>query len=62
MGGLVCEIAGHIPLPGEVMEDGPLRLEVMHRPTGRWNGCEWRWPVRGKRSEKEIRVREPEAE
>jgi putative hemolysin len=22
-------MAGHIPLPGEVVEDGPLRLEVM---------------------------------
>ena len=29
MGGLVSEMAGHIPLPGEVVEDGPLRLEVM---------------------------------
>jgi putative hemolysin len=29
VGGLVSEIAGHIPLPGEVMEDGPLRLEVI---------------------------------
>ena len=29
MGGLVSEIAGHIPLPGEVVEDGPLRLEVL---------------------------------
>jgi len=26
---LVSEIAGHIPLPGEVIEDGPLRLEVI---------------------------------
>jgi CBS domain containing-hemolysin-like protein len=29
VGGLVSEIAGHIPMPGEVVEDGPLRLEVM---------------------------------
>jgi CBS domain containing-hemolysin-like protein len=29
VGGLVSEIAGHIPLPGEVIEDGPLRLEVI---------------------------------
>jgi CBS domain containing-hemolysin-like protein len=29
LGGLVSEIAGHIPLPGEVVEDGPLRLEVI---------------------------------
>jgi CBS domain containing-hemolysin-like protein len=29
IGGLVSEIAGHIPLPGEVVEDGPLRLEVI---------------------------------
>ncbi len=29
VGGLVSEIAGHIPLPGEVVEDGPLRLEVI---------------------------------
>jgi CBS domain containing-hemolysin-like protein len=29
VGGLVSEIAGHIPLPGEVVEDGPLRLEVV---------------------------------
>ena len=29
VGGLVSEIAGYIPLPGEVVEDGPLRLEVM---------------------------------
>ncbi len=29
VGGLVSEIAGHIPLPGEVVEDGPLRLEVL---------------------------------
>ena len=27
--GLVSEIAGHIPLAGEVVEDGPLRLEVI---------------------------------
>jgi putative hemolysin len=26
---LVSEMAGHIPLPGEVVEDGPLRLEVI---------------------------------
>lgn len=29
VGGLVSEIAGHIPLPGEVVEDGPLRMEVV---------------------------------
>ncbi|MFC6647378.1 hemolysin family protein [Granulicella cerasi] len=29
VGGLVSEMAGHIPLPGEVVEDGPLRIEVM---------------------------------
>ena len=29
VGGLVSEMAGHIPLPGEVVEDGPLRLEVI---------------------------------
>ncbi len=29
IGGLVSEIAGHIPLPGEVVEDDPLRLEVI---------------------------------
>ncbi len=29
VGGLVSEIAGHIPLAGEVVEDGPLRLEVI---------------------------------
>ena len=29
MGGLVSEMAGHIPLPGEVVDDGPLRLEVI---------------------------------
>ena len=29
VGGLVSEIAGHIPFPGEVVEDGPLRLEVL---------------------------------
>lgn len=29
VGGLVSEIAGHIPLPGEVVEDGPLRMEVI---------------------------------
>jgi putative hemolysin len=29
VGGLVSEIAGHIPLPGEVVEDGALRLEVI---------------------------------
>ncbi len=29
VGGLVSEIAGHIPLPGEIVEDGPLRLEVL---------------------------------
>jgi len=34
VGGLVSEIAGHIPLAGEVVEDGPLRLEVI-ASTGR---------------------------
>jgi CBS domain containing-hemolysin-like protein len=29
MGGLVSEIAGHIPLPGEVIEEDGLRLEVL---------------------------------
>jgi CBS domain containing-hemolysin-like protein len=29
IGGLVSEIAGHIPLPGEVVEQGPLRIEVL---------------------------------
>jgi CBS domain containing-hemolysin-like protein len=29
VGGLVSEIAGHIPLPGEVVKDGPLRMEVL---------------------------------
>jgi putative hemolysin len=29
VGGLVSEMAGHIPLPGEVVEDGALRLEVL---------------------------------
>ena len=29
VGGLVSEMTGHIPLPGEVVEDGPLRLEVV---------------------------------
>jgi CBS domain containing-hemolysin-like protein len=29
IGGLVSEMAGHIPLPGEVVEDGPLRIEVI---------------------------------
>jgi len=29
VGGLVSEIAGHIPLPGEVVEDDALRLEVI---------------------------------
>ena len=29
MGGLVSEIAGHIPLPGEVVEDEGLRMEVL---------------------------------
>ncbi len=29
VGGLVSELAGHIPLPGEVVESGGLRLEVM---------------------------------
>jgi CBS domain containing-hemolysin-like protein len=29
IGGLVTEIAGHIPLPGEVVEDGELRFEIL---------------------------------
>jgi hypothetical protein len=29
LGGLVSEIAGHIPLPGEVIEEEGLRLEVL---------------------------------
>jgi CBS domain containing-hemolysin-like protein len=29
LGGLVSEIAGHIPLPGEVVEEEGLRLEVL---------------------------------
>jgi CBS domain containing-hemolysin-like protein len=29
VGGLVTEIAGHIPLPGEVVQDGDLRFEVL---------------------------------
>ena len=29
LGGLVSEIAGHIPLPGEVVEEGGLRFEVL---------------------------------
>jgi len=29
VGGLVSEIAGHIPLPGEVVKEGPLRMEVL---------------------------------
>ncbi len=29
LGGLVSEIAGHIPPPGEIVEDGGLRLEVL---------------------------------
>jgi putative hemolysin len=29
VGGLVSEMAGHIPLPGEVVEETPLRLEVI---------------------------------
>lgn len=29
VGGMVSELAGHIPLPGEVVEDGPLRFEVL---------------------------------
>jgi putative hemolysin len=29
VGGLVSEMAGHIPLPGEVVEDAALRLEVI---------------------------------
>ena len=37
LGGLVSEIAGHIPLPGEVVEEDGLRLEVLasHRPPHR---------------------------
>lgn len=29
VGGLVTEIAGHIPLPGEMVQDGDLRFEVL---------------------------------
>jgi CBS domain containing-hemolysin-like protein len=29
LGGLVSEIAGHIPLPGEVVEEDGLRMEVL---------------------------------
>ena len=29
VGGLVTEIAGHIPLPGEVVQEGDLRFEVL---------------------------------
>ncbi len=29
VGGLVSEIAGHIPLPGEVVEEEGLRMEVL---------------------------------
>ena len=29
LGGLVSEIAGHIPLPGEVIQDEALRFEVL---------------------------------
>jgi putative hemolysin len=29
VGGLVTEIAGHIPLPGEVVQDGALRFEIL---------------------------------
>ncbi len=29
LGGLASEMAGHIPLPGEVVQEGPLRLEVL---------------------------------
>jgi CBS domain containing-hemolysin-like protein len=29
LGGLVSELAGHIPLPGEVIEQDGLRLEVL---------------------------------
>jgi CBS domain containing-hemolysin-like protein len=29
VGGLVSELAGHIPLPGEVVEEDGLRLEVL---------------------------------
>ena len=30
VGGLVSELAGHIPLPGEVVEGNGLRLEVVN--------------------------------
>ncbi len=33
VGGLVSELAGHIPLPGEVVEEGNLRLEVLSSTT-----------------------------
>ena len=35
LGGLVSEIAGHIPLPGEVVEEDGLRLEVLASPDRR---------------------------
>ena len=35
IGGLVTEIAGHIPLPGEVVEEGGLRFEVLESTSRR---------------------------
>jgi CBS domain containing-hemolysin-like protein len=35
VGGLVTEIAGHIPLPGEVLQQGDLRFEVLESTTRR---------------------------
>jgi putative hemolysin len=35
VGGLVTEIAGHIPLPGEIVEQGDLRFEILESTTRR---------------------------
>ena len=35
VGGLVTEIAGHIPLPGEVVQEGDLRFEVLESTSRR---------------------------
>ena len=35
VGGLVTEIAGHIPLPGEVVQEGELRFEVLESTSRR---------------------------
>ena len=41
VGGLVTEIAGHIPLPGEIVEEGDLRFEVLESTARRVekSGC-----------------------